>query len=83
MSDLALNIFSKAVFSGSIILIIYLFYKECMINKIKAEKSETVLEELKNEDAVKSETDIDLVNAVNKDFSSGSTSSSNPKKPTS
>jgi hypothetical protein len=85
MSDALLAIFSKAVFGGSILLILYIVYREWKLNKIKAEQDEIALGEKENEDIVANLSDPDLVATINSEFSKLPTPPSKPdtKKPTS
>ena len=83
MSDQVLLILSKAVFGGSILLIVYLVYREWKLTKIDAEKAEIALGEKENEDRVKNLDPNQLVDLVNDDTSSSGTENSPPtKKPT-
>jgi hypothetical protein len=65
MSDLAIEIFSKLVFGGSICLILYIVYREWKYAKIKAEQAEMELGEKENEDLVSAMSDQQLIDTVN------------------
>ena len=80
MSDQALFYLSKAVFGGSIILIIYLVYREWKISKIEAEQAEIKLGEKQDEDVVDSATDAAIIDLINKDIGSVNPSSNTPPK---
>lgn len=97
ISDFALNILAKSVFGGSLVLIVYVLYREFSLNRIKAENDEIALGEKNNEDLVNSFSDNDLVDAINKEYSTTSNATTgkpasalprspitpgNPKKPT-
>ena len=60
---------SKGAFIGSICLILYIIYFEWKSAKVNAEKNEIKLGEIENEDLVNSESDIDLIDSINKEFS--------------
>jgi hypothetical protein len=80
MNELAIEIFSKAVFGGSIFLIIYIIYREWKLSKIKAEQLEIELGEKKNEDIVANLSDPDLMATINSEFAKLPTPPSKPDK---
>lgn len=69
MSDTLLLILSKLVFGGSVILVIFLAYREYIITKLKAQRDELELGERINEDKVNNMSDSELVDSVNKELS--------------
>jgi hypothetical protein len=77
LSDLAISILAKSIFGASLILIIYVVYREWKITRINAEQNEISLGEKTNEDIVASLTNNELVDALNKELGSGNTT---PKK---
>lgn len=70
MSSQMIEILSKVIFGGSILVILYVVYYEWKTSQIIAEKNEIALGEKENEDAVNSLDDTALVDVVNKEFSS-------------
>ena len=78
-----LEIISKIVFGGSLVLIAYLIYYEWKTSQIAAEKARIALGEKENEDRVKNLDPNELVDLVNSDEPGGSEGSSTPKRPTS
>jgi len=73
---------SKAIFGGSIVLVIYIVYKEWIKNRITAEQDEIEMGELKNEGIIDALSDAELVKHVNEDVGPKPPSSPTPKKPT-
>lgn len=80
MNPEVILIFSKLIFGGSIVLVVYLAYREYMINKFNAEKAKIQLEEKENEDIIKDLSESDLVDRVNEELSGQPKNSSTPKK---
>jgi flagellar biosynthesis/type III secretory pathway M-ring protein FliF/YscJ len=73
-----LGILAKGVFGGSIFLILYIVYREFMENRIKTEQAEIKLGEKTNADIVQNESDSDLVDRLNEQFSIPTDISSDP-----
>lgn len=69
MSDAVLAIFSKGVFGGSILLIMYIVYREWKLSKIAAEEAKIELGEKANESVVDSLNDKQLVDTINEELS--------------
>lgn len=80
MSDVVLEIFAKGVFGGSLLLIVYIVYREWKLNKIAAEQAEIKLGEKENEDLVSTLDDKQLVDTINSEFSKLPTPPSKPDK---
>jgi hypothetical protein len=73
-----LEIISKVVFGGSLILIIYLVYYEWKKSQIEAEEDEIEMGELENENTINSQSDSSTIDSINKII--GGSSDTPPKK---
>lgn len=80
MNDAILEIAAKGVFGGSLLLIVYIVYREWKLNKIAAEQAEIKLGEKENEDLVANLSDPDLVNTINSEFAKLPAAPSKPDK---
>jgi len=78
MTDTTEKILAISFWAAVILLGIYIVYREFMLERVSAEKDEISLGEIKNEDLVNSQSDIDLVNAVNSEL--GAKPGNTPKK---
>jgi hypothetical protein len=79
MSDSILLLLSKGIFGGSVLLVLYLVYREIKMSKIKAEEAEISLGEKENEDLVNGLTPDELIAKVNADL--GDTTDPQPGTP--
>jgi hypothetical protein len=81
MNAQVIEIVSKLVFGGSLLLIIYIVYFEWKTSQISAEKARIALGEKENEDKVNSLDPNQLVDLVNSDEPSSTEDCPPPKKP--
>ena len=68
MTDGAWAFLAKALFGGSILLIIYIVYSEVVTSRIKKEQADIKLGEEENANTVKNLSDNQLVDKLNEEF---------------
>jgi hypothetical protein len=68
MSSELISYLVRAFFGSSLIFVIYMIYHQFMLAKIDAENSNLKLGEEENAQTVNSQSDIDLIDAINKEL---------------